>query len=96
MPLNYQLYEDYTNHAAQFEIKKAIGQLQIPILICHGTNDTAVPIEKAYALQQWQPAASLFTVESDHVFDRKHPWLSNDLPTAMQNVLDATIQFLKQ
>ncbi len=95
MPLYYQLYEDYVNHASQFDIEKAIGQLQIPILICVGTNDTAVPIEKAYALQKWQPAASFFTVESDHVFDRKHPWLTDELPIAMQNVLDATINFLK-
>jgi uncharacterized protein len=96
MPLYYQLYEDYVNHATQFDIEKAIGNLSIPILICHGTNDTAVPIEKAYALKEWQPAAILFTVDSDHVFGRKHPWLTDELPKAMQDVSDATISFLKQ
>jgi uncharacterized protein len=46
-------------------------------------------------LQSWQPAAQLFTVQSDHVFGRSHPWTSNDLPTAMEAVLEASLQFLQ-
>jgi uncharacterized protein len=96
MPLYYQLYEDFLQNEDRLNIQKAIGTLKIPVLICHGTKDMAVPIEKAYALKDWQPAAKLFTLDSDHVFDRKHPWLSDELPTAMQEVLAATISFLKK
>jgi uncharacterized protein len=96
MPLYYQLHEDFLQHEDRLNIQKAIGKLKIPLLICHGTKDTAVPIEKAYALKEWQPAAILFTLDSDHVFDRKHPWLSDELPIAMQEVLTETISFLKK
>lgn len=94
MPMYYQLYEDYILNEEKLDIQKAIKSLQIPILICHGTIDTAVPVEKAYELQNWQPGATLFTVESDHVFGRSHPWTSNELPTAMEEVVKASLQFL--
>ncbi len=95
MPIYYQLYQDFIKNQQRLDIEQAIKKLCIPILICHGTNDTAVPVEKTYELKRWQPLAQLFIVESDHVFGRKHPWISNDLPTAMEAVIKASIQFLK-
>ena len=95
MPMYYQLYEDYVENQDRLDIEAAIKSLDIPILICHGTEDPAVPIQNAYALQRWQPAAKLFTVESDHVFGRKHPWTENEIPEPMQAVVNASIEFLK-
>ncbi|RYZ18278.1 MAG: alpha/beta fold hydrolase, partial [Sphingobacteriales bacterium] len=95
MPLYYQLYEDYQQNTEKLDIINAISSLRIPILLCHGSEDQAVLIEKAYELKDHQPSADLFTVNSDHVFGRKHPWTSDELPEAMQLVLDKTIQFLK-
>ncbi|MBC7887719.1 MAG: alpha/beta fold hydrolase [Ferruginibacter sp.] len=95
MPLYYQLYEDYIQNTNRLNIKKAIKSLAIPILVCHGTMDEAVPVEKAGELKEWQPSAQIFTVESDHVFGRKHPWTTDDLPPAMQAVVEASLRFLK-
>lgn len=95
MPMYYQLHEDFIQNAEKLNIQKAIRSLQIPILICHGTNDTSVPVEKAYDLKNWQPSAQLFIVESDHVFGRKHPWISEQLSPAMNSVVQASIRFLK-
>ncbi|MEO6356903.1 MAG: alpha/beta fold hydrolase [Ferruginibacter sp.] len=94
MPLYYQLYEDYCNNMAALDIMKAMQQLAIPILICHGTADAAVPVENALLLIRCQPAAQLFTVASDHVFGRKHPWTEKELPGAMEAVVNASMQFL--
>jgi len=95
MPLYYQLYEDYEKHASRLDIEKAIKQLRIPLLVCHGAHDISVPLENACQLKEWQPAAALFIVESNHVFDRKHPWILTTLPAAMEEVLQETIAFLK-
>lgn len=94
MPLYYQLYEDFQNNRSKLDIKAAIKKLQIPILICHGSLDIAVPVEKAYQLKECQPSAELFIVESNHVFDRKHPWIMNYLPEAMESIVLKTIDFL--
>ena len=95
MPLYYQLYLDYQQNQQRLNISSAIKKLNIPVLICHGTLDNAVPLTKALALKAWQPAAELYTVESDHVFGRKHPWLQTDLPAAMQAVVSKSLEFLK-
>lgn len=95
MPLYFQLYEDYHNHISRLDIKRALSSLTIPILLCHGTADLSVPVECAYELQRAQPNAQLFTLDTDHVFDRKHPWTFMQLPPAMQQVVDFTITFLK-
>jgi uncharacterized protein len=95
MPLYYQLYLDYKENEERLNIEKSIKKLTIPILVCHGTNDISVPVEKAHQLKEWQPAAELFTVESNHVFDRIHPWEKEYLPEAMDIVLQKTISFLK-
>lgn len=95
MPMYYQLHEDYLQNKDRLNIQKAIQSLDIPILICHGSFDGSVPVETAYELQRWQPAAKILIVESDHVFGRKHPWTSDDLPPAMAEVIAATLEFLK-
>lgn len=94
MPMYYQLYEDFINNHDRLDIKKAIKTIQVPILICHGTLDSSVPLESALQLKKWQPASTLFTVNSDHVFGRKHPWQQPDLPFAMQEVVNASLDFL--
>lgn len=95
MPMYYQLYKDYVEHRDRLDIEAAIKSLAIPILICHGLEDTAVPVQNAHTLQRWQPAAKLFTVAGDHVFGRKHPWPGEELPQPMKDVVNASIQFLK-
>ena len=96
MPLYYQLYEDYIQNENRFDIQKAISRLRIPILICHGTLDYAVPVQKAFDLVKWQPNAKLFTIESDHVFGRKHPWTENYLPPEMNAVIEENLLFIGQ
>jgi uncharacterized protein len=96
MPLYYQLYEDYLQHQKRLDIQQAAAAIRIPWLICHGTADAAVPVQSAYDLQQWQPNARLFTVDSDHVFGRSHPWPHKYLPPAMEAVLAAGVDFLKE
>lgn len=95
MPLYYQLYQDYQENKERLNIKNALMHLNISFLICHGEFDIAVPVEKAYQLKQWHPAAELFIVDSNHVFDRRHPWIVNYLPDAMEQVVEKTIQFLQ-
>ncbi len=96
LPLYYQLYHDYQQHHRRLDIQQAIKQLQIPVLLCHGTNDEAVPADKAKKMKDWQPNAELFLLESDHVFGRQHPWMEDHLPEPMQAVVDKSISFLNR
>jgi dienelactone hydrolase len=95
LPLYFQLYEDYQHNKKRLDIQSAIKSLKIPVLLCHGANDEAVPLEKARDLQAWKPTAELFIENSDHVFGRKHPWTSENLPEPMQAVVNKTIAFFR-
>jgi dienelactone hydrolase len=96
MPIYYSLYEDYIQHELAYSLKNSIQKLSIPLLICHGTEDTSVPFSSAEQLKKWQPRAELFLVQSDHVFGRSHPWEGDGLPMPMQEVVNKTISFLHQ
>lgn len=95
MPLYFQLYEDYQQNIGRLNVMNAVQSLTIPVLICHGTKDEAVAVEKAHQLNAAAKASELFLVESDHVFGRKHPWPYNQLPEAMQAVTEKTIRFFQ-
>ncbi len=96
MPMHYQLYLDYKNNADRLDILQAASRLHIPFLICHGKADTSVALDSAYALHQSRQGSDLFIVDSDHVFGRKHPWLEDRLPEAMQEIADQNIAFFNK
>ncbi|MDQ3552619.1 MAG: alpha/beta hydrolase [Bacteroidota bacterium] len=96
MPLYYQLYLDHETNSERLDIAKAARSITIPWLICHGTKDDAVPVEQAHLLKEAALHAELFLVESDHVFDRKHPWEEENLPFAMQQIVEKTIHFFQK
>ena len=96
MPLYYSLFEDYQLNKDKLDIQSAISQLTIPILICHGERDEAVPLASAEKLNQWAKRPTLFTLPSDHVFGRSHPNLENKIPEACQEVLTRSINFLRE
>lgn len=95
LPLYYQLHQDFEKNYAELDIMAAAGKLKIPFLICHGTEDTSVPLSAAKELQE-ASGGELFILETDHVFGRKHPWESNALPEAMKKLVEKTIHFFRQ
>jgi dienelactone hydrolase len=96
MPLRYQLFEDYEHNAERLNILQAAKNIEVPFLICHGTEDTGVSVQSAKDLHAANPTSKLLIIGSDHVFGRKHPWTKSDLPEAMQKVIDKNIDFFRQ
>jgi uncharacterized protein len=95
MPMYYQLFEDYNSNTERLNILNAASKINVPFLICHGSEDTSVPVESAYQINNANPASTLFIVPSDHVFGRKHPWTDPFLPPEMQKVVDKNILFFQ-
>ncbi len=95
MPHYYQFFEDFETHKAKLDIKAATTQIDIPMLIIHGDNDTSVNISEAEALQQWNPKSQLKVIENaDHVFNTKHPWSKSELSEELKTVVETAIQFI--
>jgi len=96
MPLRYQLVEDYQLHAQRLNIQKAFQQLHIPVQVCHGTDDEAVPYSVFLQFKKWNPQADFVSVKSNHVFDRKHPNTDGIIPPVCMEVIEQNIAFLKK
>lgn len=96
MPHYIQFYEDYIENQERLNIKAACNKIIVPHLVIHGDADTSVSIEEARKINSWNSLSKLNIIKNaDHVFNVKHPWEKNHLPTQFQKLISETITFLK-
>lgn len=97
MPLYYQLFEDYQNHATRLSVKNTLKDFKKPYLILHGTADPAVSSDAAKALAEQVPDAKLCLIEgADHVFGGQHPFVGTDLPLHTKELIQECLSFLEK
>ncbi|MEX2595662.1 MAG: alpha/beta hydrolase [Salibacteraceae bacterium] len=95
MPLDYQLFEDFSQNASKYDPKQIASQITIPWLIVHGAEDTAVSVDEAKTLSSLQPMARLVILpEAGHTFDRSHPLTEPELPAATRQLITQTLGFI--
>ena len=96
MPHYYQFYEDFKLNEARLHIESAVKSLKIPHLIIHAKDDPSVKFDEALELHQWSPKSELLPIKkSDHVFGGKHPWEKENMPKALEQVVGASLRFVK-
>lgn len=94
MPIYYQLVQDVEQHAQRLDIPAAVAALKVPLVLFHGTEDPAVPVQESKKLHSLQPEAQLFIKEGgDHVFGGAHPWSSHQLPPLVKDLADEIAHF---
>jgi uncharacterized protein len=99
LPLYFQIVEDYHRNRLRLDIRhnlrrKLRGR---PLLIVHGDQDETVPLQRAYQLKEWQPAAELVILPSvTHNFGGGHPWQPTELPTEARQAAEVTVEFLRR
>lgn len=94
MPIKYKFYEDYSKNKNRLNIKGALQKSKKPILVVHGTEDTAVSIKSAENIADWAKNAKLLKIKgADHVFNSSHPFLENKLTNNLEKVVNETISF---
>lgn len=97
MPHYIQFFEDFIANESRFDIKKSAMQLNIPYLICHGTEDATLPLSEAQNLHQWAKNSTLYIVDGgNHNFGATEPWTQDVMPKDLDTVIDEAILFLKK
>ncbi len=95
MPLKYTLIEDFLKNRSRLDIKNAVIQMKMPILHVHGSVDPTIKVEEARKMAKWNEKSELVVIENaDHVFNGKHPFTEEELPTNSQQLVDKTVSFL--
>lgn len=96
LPHYFQFYEDFISNEKRLTIRNAVASLKQPLLIIHGTGDTSVIKEEAFALKNQNPEAELFLIDNaDHVFGAQHPWEKDALPEDLKIAMTKAIEFIK-
>lgn len=95
LPQYFSLYEDFIRHESALNIRHAIENLQIPIFIYHGEQDTSVPLEEGLSLAKWGNVPLHQIIGADHVFGATHPWTSPKLPLELAELCERTFQHMK-
>ncbi|HET8854701.1 MAG TPA: alpha/beta hydrolase-fold protein [Salinimicrobium sp.] len=95
MPHLYSFYENFIENQERLTISSAAGELKIPFLIIHGTEDPTVDVSNAEDLKRWNPKAELFLLKgSNHVFEGQHPWEEKNLPSAKEKIVEKVASFI--
>ena len=96
MPHFYQFFRDFEKNEKRLNIKKATQNLEIPLLIIHGNNDTSVSINEAKNLHKWNSKSMFKIIEnSNHVFGTSHPWDKERVSEELLEAIEIAIAFLK-
>ncbi len=97
MPLYYQIYTNYHKNIKRLNIKNASRKLKIPFLIIHGDEDETIPVSIAYGhLKNCSHAELVIIKGGNHTFNSYEPYLENDLPKSLHEVIEKTISFLNE
>lgn len=95
MPHHIQFFEDFKLNQERLNIKHSAKKIVIPFLIIHAKGDSSVKFEEAENLHSWNSKSELYIIEdSDHVFGASHPWSKKELPIALNQVVEKSIDFI--
>lgn len=97
MPHYFQFYSDYENNKERFDVKKACGNLTIPSLFIHGSDDEAVESKHSENLHHWTEDSQFKIIDNaGHTFGAKEPWKSDYLPKELDKAVEICIDFIKK
>jgi dienelactone hydrolase len=98
MKLNVSLLDDLEEHKEdKLNINKAVSELKRPLLIVHGEQDLAVPVEEAkelYSLADKDLSELYIVPSAGHTFNIKHPFEGTN--EKFESILEKTFQFFNQ
>jgi pimeloyl-ACP methyl ester carboxylesterase len=95
MPHYFQFYTTFKENEDRLTIKKAVSELNIPVLIVHGDQDETVGIAEAKNLKLWNESAQLKIISgANHTFGSSQPWGEDQLPEHLAVAVAITLSFL--
>jgi pimeloyl-ACP methyl ester carboxylesterase len=79
LPMGFEFLQEIINCDTDWNVKQSIQSLDVPILIIHGANDEAIPVEHAESLFKWitstnSNAQLKIIPNASHTFNTKHPF----------------------
>ncbi len=97
MPHYYQFYKNFVENEKRLTIKRAVQNLNKPLLIVSGGDDVVVTPKEGKLIHSWNPNSELFFVDGmNHTLGSMHPWEDENLPNQLEKVIKKCVTFIKQ
>jgi esterase/lipase len=96
MRMNVSLLEDLEKNHSRLNIKEAMGKIDVPVLILHGSEDLAVEKNEAealYNLSKKDKTKLVILEKTGHTFGAVHPFAGTT--PHLENVIEEIINFTK-
>jgi pimeloyl-ACP methyl ester carboxylesterase len=94
MPHSFDQYLDYVANIDRLDIETYCKSSTTPTLIVHGDADPSVKIDEGKTLASWLNTELQIITDTQHTFDASQPWNSKEMPRALREVCDITLNFL--
>ncbi len=99
LPQGAELLSEVKQSKAAWNIEPALKQLDSKILIIHGADDEAVPLEHGESLHKWAKEAGLETqlkiiADTGHTFGTRHPFEGPS--TALEQMISCTVEWVNK
>lgn len=95
LPQGFEFLQEILKSDTDWNVKEAIQSLYIPILVVHGANDEAVPVEQGETLFSWIRDSNVkarlkIVPNASHTFNTRHPFenSSNELDELIKTIAD--------
>lgn len=94
LPMYYQLVTNFEQNRNRLDIPRSAKSINIPWLICHGTDDETLPYSMAVDLKSWNKTAELYMMEGvTHSFGAQYT--TKSLPEDFQDLVEKTRDFIR-
>ena len=78
------------------DVSKVAKRINTPFCIIHGREDAVVKEENAEELDSFISTSTLILIEgAGHTFGSSHPFLGDELPKQLNQVVEESLLFLK-
>ena len=95
MRMNLSLLEDLKQNRNRLDVKKALGRIEVPVLIVHGSEDMAVDAGEAETIYNGLKSKELSTLKilknTGHTFGAVHPFSGTTVP--LDTVINEVVSF---
>ena len=96
LPMKFEIYEDFITNKERLDIERHCLSSSTPTIVIHGKDDTSVLPAESEQIANWLKIEPIIIEGAQHTFNSSHPWEQKELPAALLEVCELTLDFFQQ
>jgi uncharacterized protein len=95
LPMDYSIYSEYLKYKDLLNIRQAVTNIKIPLMVVHGTEDETIAFEDGLKMKEWNTKIELSILPLvNHIYGGHHPYEQIKLPYDTRVAANESIEFM--